>query len=84
MSELDVAQIAIECAKEALDSSKDDIRKGHVGYYIVDDGRNELKAKLGDKNQSDGWLRDHPEAFYFGSIGLIVLVTIRYCAKLFI
>ena len=75
VDELKVAQMAIECAKEALNSYKDDIRKGHVGYYIVHDGRNELKAKLGDKNPSNGWLRDHPEAFYFGSIGFIVLVA---------
>ncbi|MFY9176826.1 MAG: glucoamylase family protein [Caldicoprobacterales bacterium] len=76
VSELDVAKIAIECAKKTKDSSSDNIRKGHVGYYIVDEGRNELKAKLGDKNQRDGWLKDHPEAFYFGSIGLIILVTL--------
>lgn len=73
--ELEVAQLAIECAKEALDSSEDDIRKGHVGYYIVDQGIGELKARLGHKDRGRGWIKDHPTAFYLGSIGLIVIVV---------
>lgn len=75
VSEFQVAKIAIECSNNAMDSSKEDIRKGHVGYYLVGDGRRELKAHLGDKHGGNGWLKDHPTAFYLGSIALIVLLA---------
>ncbi|NLI60079.1 MAG: glycosyl transferase [Clostridiales bacterium] len=86
VSEFEVAEIAIECASKAMASSEEDIRKGHVGYYLVGDGRPQLKAQLGDKSGSNGFLKDYSTSFYLGSIGLIVLVTmslmINYLYKL--
>ena len=37
VSELDVARLAVDIAKDAMESNGEDIRLGHVGYYLVDE-----------------------------------------------
>src|SRR5690606_34500866 len=44
-SEEEVARRAILMAREATD----DIRRGHVGFYLVDEGRRILEAQIGFK-----------------------------------
>jgi cyclic beta-1,2-glucan synthetase len=75
VDEFEVARLAIECAKEAKELKTCDPRNEHVGYYIVGDGLGELKARLGYNQSGRGWLKSHPEIFYFGSIGIIVLLS---------
>lgn len=75
VSELDVARLAVDIAKDAMESNGEDIRLGHVGYYLVDEGRKDLEARLGGRNPKGNWIKEHPTAFYLGSIGIIVAVT---------
>lgn len=44
--EIDIAQTALECAREGS-SSQGDIRYGHIGYYLVGNGKALLEEKLG-------------------------------------
>ena len=45
-----IAKKAVECAKENIDNNEEKYRK-HVGYYIVDDGIECLKKKIGAKSK---------------------------------
>ena len=40
-----------------MESNGEDIRLGHVGYYLVDEGRKDLEARLGaepERNPDQG------------------------------
>lgn len=70
-----VAKMAVKCAEE---NSENAIRK-HVGYYIVDDGIEELKKKIGLKVSVNSllWkiLNENKVEFYIGInvVGTIIL-----------
>ncbi|NLJ40796.1 MAG: glycosyl transferase, partial [Clostridiales bacterium] len=78
VSEFEVAEAAIRCAEEGISSSGKDIKKGHIGYYLIGRGRGKLRAYLGDDPGGNGWINENPGVFYFGSIGLIVLTTLGF------
>ena len=69
--ELKVAEKALECAGENKDASREKLH--HIGYYIVDQGRNLLEAKLSGK-KTIKTAKNRNFFFYFGSIGLLSLL----------
>ncbi len=78
LSEVAVAQQAIDLAQRAPD---DNPKWGHVGYYLIADGKDELKRKIDFKNNAAGRFREfffrHNTAFYLGTIfALTLLVTL--------
>ncbi|MCB0110171.1 MAG: hypothetical protein KDE53_29830, partial [Caldilineaceae bacterium] len=55
-------------------------REGHVGYYLVDDGREALERAVGYRPTGLLWLRRqilrHPTITYLGSAALLTLVVL--------
>lgn len=65
VSELHVAEKAIECAKEASNNPDIEERFKHVGYYLIGNGTKKLDGK------SIHLFEDNPAIFYFGAVSLI-------------
>ncbi|HET9800006.1 MAG TPA: hypothetical protein VFP90_18560, partial [Gemmatimonadaceae bacterium] len=71
-TELAVAEIAIDLARTGAREAPRDGARGHVGYYLVDDGRAELEAATdyrpawGEAMQR--WVLRHPNLAFFGGI----------------
>jgi cyclic beta-1,2-glucan synthetase len=76
LSEKEIAQIAIEFAKNPQNNRK---KARHVGFYLVDDGEKHLKQKikyhfpLSEKLQK--YFFKHNTTFYLGAIILITLLV---------
>eukprot|EP01089_Gocevia_fonbrunei_P018115 TRINITY_DN6054_c0_g1_i1.p1 TRINITY_DN6054_c0_g1~~TRINITY_DN6054_c0_g1_i1.p1 ORF type:complete len:652 (-),score=149.73 TRINITY_DN6054_c0_g1_i1:119-2074(-) len=64
-----------------------DEKKGHIGYYLVDEGLEELEPALGFvpewQDQARKYLKDRPWLTYFGAIGIISLIFLTICSKFF-
>lgn len=76
MSELAVANLILQMAKDGIhEGSPGD----HVGYYLIDDGRPLLEARLNYQptilQALRRWMMFHPALVYFFSIGLMMLFT---------
>jgi len=74
-SETGIAQTALELATQHRDDPAD--YRAHVGYYLVDEGRDELHRALGYTPRFDlqvrQWLARHPAAVYLASIAVLSL-----------
>jgi cyclic beta-1,2-glucan synthetase len=46
-SEIEVAQLCVSLARDALAGDASDLVRGHVGYWLTGDGRYELEPKIG-------------------------------------
>ena len=66
-----IAKKAIECCKESKDLENKTFKK-HVGYYLIDDGQEELKEKIGYKNTGiqdiKSNIKKNIENYYIGTI----------------
>ncbi len=74
-----------QVAREAIDlaqanSSSATPRAAHIGYYLLDSGRELLEARLGYRiswqRHLRRWLLNHPTPAYLGGIGLFTLVIL--------
>lgn len=75
LPEPDVARVAVRLAEEHAT----DPRLGHVGYYLIGEGRRLLDAEVGYSPPLAGeriarTLRAHPTASYLGALNLLALV----------
>jgi cyclic beta-1,2-glucan synthetase len=74
--ELDVARRVVDRARRA----EGDPRRGHVGWYLIGDGRGEFESELGYRPQlGERWrrfLRRHPNTVYFGMVSLFIAVIV--------
>lgn len=70
VDELDVAVKAVECCRENKDQTME--KFNHVGYYIVDQGREQLEKKLG-KRKKTIYGASWNAVWYFGSIGFLTI-----------
>ncbi|NUQ21680.1 MAG: hypothetical protein HOQ09_12085, partial [Gemmatimonadaceae bacterium] len=82
--EQDVAHAAIELARGARGMAPADERRGHVGYYLIDDGRRELERVSGyvptwGERVHRAMLR-HPNVVFVG--GIVTVTTIALLAVL--
>jgi len=88
--EMAVAEEALELAREA-EREKDDnprlaLRRSHIGYYLLAEGRDLLDHKvrfrpnLGQRIQ--GFLRRHPDEFYLPGIEILTLAIMSLCVVL--
>lgn len=84
VSPVSIAQEAIDLAKQALLSSRRKgiksnklMRMGHVGYYLIEKGRSDLKAKLGSNAEiplkASSENHELSLALYLGSIFLFTM-----------
>jgi cyclic beta-1,2-glucan synthetase len=71
-SEVEVARRALAHAREA--AAEGDLRRGHVGYWLVDDGRGALERSIQFRAPARDRLRRailrRPGAWYAGALGL--------------
>jgi cellobiose phosphorylase len=75
-----VARHAIDCARQGLTRQPDDPRRGHVGYYLIDDGLTELERLTGYRappgEALHRWVRRHPNAVFGGGVLSATLVAL--------
>jgi cyclic beta-1,2-glucan synthetase len=75
-SEVDVAKTAVQLARR----EPEDLRKGHVGYYLIDHGTGELLAAYGARLEFRGRvieaIRKHHTAFYISAVGITTLLIV--------
>ncbi len=74
--EAEVAGTAVRLAMEERDrDERGDRRESHVGYYLMDAGREKLEARLEHRPSAlarlQGWFARRPAAIYPGSIGIV-------------
>jgi cyclic beta-1,2-glucan synthetase len=89
-TEIEVAQVALNLArsaqKQGFNDPRETMRQGHIGYYLIGPGAQDLCQRVGFR-PSLGWrirhfLRTHPDEFYlpgievltFGIMSAIVLL----------
>jgi cyclic beta-1,2-glucan synthetase len=81
-AEPEVARLAVALAADHAENP----REGHVGYYLVDHGRPELKQRIGYSTRGVERLREavlaHPTLAYLGSIGAASLAMLGLTARL--
>jgi cyclic beta-1,2-glucan synthetase len=79
-SERDVAETALRLASEGQMKYPADEARGHVGYYLVDDGLAALEAATGytpkPKEAMHRWVLRHPNILLIGGIGIGTLAAI--------
>jgi cyclic beta-1,2-glucan synthetase len=75
-SETEVAEAALELAR----ANGDLPRRGHVGCWLVAEGRRELEQKVGFRAGGTAalrrWIMSHPGAAYGGSLGFLTLAAL--------
>jgi hypothetical protein len=82
LSERRVAEAAVELARQAgpHDASRFALRRSHVGYYLLDDGLEQLKKRIGytppPASLAREWALRYPSLFYMGGIELVTFVTV--------
>ncbi len=76
LTEVDVANAALDSAEEAKASADSDLRKFHVGYYLVGPGTKEFRRKLGCKRSVTRYLSDltvrYPNVFYAAGVAFLM------------
>ncbi len=83
MNEVEVAQMALEMAEDASQqpnvNPRITARRAHIGYYLVDAGLRDLRARCrfspGLLDRVRILLRDYPDDFYLGGIQTIALLA---------
>ena len=79
LTELEVAQRAIELAADAVRQKGCDDRTSHVGFYLIDKGRSQLerasKMRCPWRTILERSIHRFPLTFYAGGIGLITLLA---------
>lgn len=78
-----VAEVAVELASEPRSSSSANECLGHVGYYLIDEGRNTLYRKIGYRQS---WrerisqiAQEHPAAIYLWATSSITALALSLC-----
>src|SRR5438874_3405155 len=70
--EVSVAEQALRFAMTAKEENPDDVRRSHVGYYLVARGVHQVRAAVGYKSRLgetlSRFVRAYPTAVYIGSI----------------
>lgn len=73
-----VAQQAIGLAEDHYQAQSDDPRIGHVGYYLIDEGRPQLAGLVSASETSRRkilqWIRSHHTSIYIGAITLVTII----------
>ncbi|MGH9510862.1 MAG: glucoamylase family protein [Terriglobales bacterium] len=81
-TEMEVAQEALALAREAgsqpLRTSRMELRKSHIGYYLISEGRSVLNEKVRFKPSLGRRIQDfllrHPDEYYIPTIAILCCV----------
>jgi cyclic beta-1,2-glucan synthetase len=75
--EIEVSQKVIEHAKKMKSTAPEDLRKKHVGYYLLEKGVRDVEKELGYtspiKERLVRFVDEDPTFIYFGSISVLVV-----------
>ncbi len=78
-SEIEIAEFAVARAHDEADSHGTDDRKAHVGFHLIDAGRDGLEQAVAMRcplrARPERWVRRHPSPFYLGGILAITLIV---------
>ncbi|HET9492651.1 MAG TPA: hypothetical protein VFR15_00300, partial [Chloroflexia bacterium] len=84
-SEIDVTRRALQFAQASKEANPDDLRRAHVGYYLVARGVHQLRAAAGYRSRLgetlSRFVRAYPTIVYLGSI---IAVTALALAAAFV
>jgi cyclic beta-1,2-glucan synthetase len=79
-SEQEVAGAAIALAVRSSESARDDRRRAHVGYYLVDRGRAELEGQLHYRSpfreRLGRFVLSHPTGTYLGAVAVLTALVL--------
>ncbi len=83
-SELEIAQLALQLARDSQKQKHTDprlaLRRSHVGYYLIGEGAEQLRGRadvvLPWKQRVQNFLRRHPDEFYLGGIEILTLLIV--------
>jgi len=83
-TELEIAQLAVDLGRRATKDQESDRRlvwrRSHVGYYLIAEGADELRARAGVRlpigERLQAFLRRHPDEFYLGGIETFTLLIV--------
>lgn len=85
-TDLNVATRALQLARTARKADHGSSISNHIGYWLVDEGRQTLEQQLGFRPRLDAllsrWMLSHPSMTYFGSLILICVVGLFLCGVL--
>jgi cyclic beta-1,2-glucan synthetase len=80
LGEIDVARKALDLAEESRTRDGTGTPEGHVGFYLIDRGLEQLRRSIGYKGtfaeRIRRWILEHPTLFYLGSIGTVSLAQL--------
>lgn len=78
ISEVDVARIVSRLAAEAKAIAADDVKKSHVGYYLIGKGRRELEEALqwNPRFRVSEVFLCRPNTTYFGLLAVLLLLIV--------
>ena len=80
LSEIEVAQKAIELAKKGAELNGLDHRTAHVGFYLIDKGLPQLEKLVGAKPSFASFFRQTTQKFpLFFYLGSVTLLTAALC-----
>ncbi len=86
LPEYRVSQAAVDLARERARDRDDDLRRRHVGCYLIDDGRRALLERLhcreARRYRVRSWVYRHHTALYVGSIALATVMMVAAIAGL--
>jgi len=78
VDEVEVVRAALSLAESAASSSPEDAFRGHVGYYLVDEGRPDLERRLGYDpswgKRARRWMASRATPIYVSSICVMTLL----------
>ena len=84
-TDIDVARRALERAQSSALASPTSIAS-HVGYWLVDDGREQFERELGYrpkvKQIVPRWMLSHPNITYFGAMAGVIGTGLLFCVWL--
>ncbi|MEK6623404.1 MAG: hypothetical protein AABY86_00455, partial [Bdellovibrionota bacterium] len=79
-SEIEITKMALEFAKREASKGLSEIRKTHVGYFLIDDGVKELEAYFHYRPRIiariNRLIEEHPVLVYLGLLLLLMIVFV--------
>ncbi|HVF49440.1 MAG TPA: glucoamylase family protein [Pyrinomonadaceae bacterium] len=79
-TELEVARYSVSLAAQAHAASPHDAARAHVGYYLIDDGLDELEKAFGYRTRTRERLMRavlrHPTFYYLSTFALLTLIIV--------
>lgn len=78
--EVETARGAVALAQAAREANPDDLRRSHVGYYLVDEGRDALEREFGYRSHPreavHRWILRHPNVVFVGGLALALALVL--------